>query len=111
MVDIIFIILLVSWSAGLGLRILGRFAPVPEHPADALALAVPMGLGVLALSAMGLAEIGLLTRGWLTAILLGGGSVAARPVLDLSRKAWNRRAHDPGHAWREDPHRSPLPGG
>ena len=48
MLDLGFVGLLTIWSAGVGLWTLRRLGPTPEHPADALALAVPLGLGLLA---------------------------------------------------------------
>src|SRR5947209_4273220 len=47
------------------------------HPLDALALALPLGFGGLALATLGLGEIGQLHRTSLAAVLLIGGIVAA----------------------------------
>jgi hypothetical protein len=62
MLDLGFVVLLTAWSAGVGLRVLNRLGPRPEHPADALALAVPLGLGLLSLAVLGLGECGALDR-------------------------------------------------
>jgi hypothetical protein len=58
--DLGFLILLAITSTGLGLQILGLFAERPEHPADALALALPLGLGTLGLGVLVLGECGML---------------------------------------------------
>ena len=56
--DLGFLILLAIVSAGVGFRLLGWLLATPEHPRDAWALAVPLGLGALALAVLGLAEAG-----------------------------------------------------
>jgi hypothetical protein len=89
--DIGFILLLTAWSAGVGLRVLGRLRQTPEHPADALALAVPLGLGMLALAALVLGEFGVLTPGGLKVVLVAGallgGHEACRGMARLVREA------------------------
>ena len=70
--DLGFLILLAIIAAGVGLRVLGWFGAMPEHPADAWALAVPMGLGALALGVLGLAEVGWLTRVGVMSLLAAG---------------------------------------
>ncbi|MBV8606797.1 MAG: glycosyltransferase family 39 protein, partial [Singulisphaera sp.] len=91
MLDIGFILLLAAWSAGVGLRVLGRLRQTPEHPADALALAVPLGLGMLALAALVLGEFGALTPGGLRVVLVAGallgGREAGRGIACLVREA------------------------
>ncbi|MBX6311367.1 MAG: 4-amino-4-deoxy-L-arabinose transferase, partial [Isosphaeraceae bacterium] len=79
MLDLGFLLLLMLWSAGIGLRMLARLVPIPEHPADALSLAIPLGLGALALATLGLAELGLLTRGGIIAILGSGALLCGTP--------------------------------
>ncbi|WP_435008462.1 ArnT family glycosyltransferase [Tundrisphaera lichenicola] len=75
--DLGFLILLTVVAAGLGLRVLAALRATPEHPLDAWALAVPLGLGILALGVLGLAELGWLTTGALWGLmavgLLAGG--------------------------------------
>src|SRR4051794_41195211 len=85
MLDLLFLLLLMTWSAGVGLAILRRLAAEPEHPTDRLALAVPLGLGALALATMGLAELGWLGRPGL-AVLFGLGA-----GLGLGERAGLRR--------------------
>ena len=46
MLDLGFVLLLTFLAAGIGLRLLDRLGGRPETPADALALAVPLGLGI-----------------------------------------------------------------
>ncbi len=91
MLDIGFILLLTAWSTGVGLRVLDRLRQTPEHPADALALAVPLGLGMLALAALVLGEFGVLTTGGLKAVLVAGallgGREACRGMARLVREA------------------------
>ena len=70
--DLGFLILLAIISAGLGCRLLGWLRATPEHPPDAWALAVPLGLGTLALGVLGLAEFGVLTTGSIAGLLAVG---------------------------------------
>ena len=87
--DLGFLILLAIVAAGLGYRVLAGLRAMPEHPGDAWALALPLGLGVLSLGVLGLAECGVLTPGAIARLLavgamVGGkggmvGTVAARP--------------------------------
>jgi len=72
--DLGFLILLATVAAGLGLRLLGRLGLTPSHPADAWALALPIGLGGLGLAALGLGEVGVL-RPWSIAALLAVAAV------------------------------------
>src|SRR4051812_40268848 len=94
MLDLGFLIVLALWSAGVGLFMLRRFGPTPETPADALALAVPIGLGVLALLVLGLGEVGALDTERIE-IVLGLGALLA--ALGLCRMALGlfRRPSDP----------------
>jgi len=89
MLDLIFIVLLTTWAAGVGLRVVAWLGGEPEHPADALALAVPVGLGLLALAVLGLGEVGMLTAGGIAAVLgLGaivGGAAGVRIVAACAR--------------------------
>ena len=91
MLDLGFILLLTAWSAGVGLRVLGRLGQTPEHPADALALAVPLGLGMLALAVLGLGELGVLTPGGLKVVLVVGGAARRARGLSRDRPAWFAR--------------------
>jgi hypothetical protein len=93
MLDLGFVILLAVWSAGVGLWVVKRLRLVPEHPWDALALAIPIGLGLLALATLGLGEVGALSRLGIGAVLGVGGVVglASAPRLLLGF-AWEGEA-------------------
>jgi hypothetical protein len=77
MLDLGFILLLTSIAAGLGLRLLDRLGGRPANRADALALAVPVGLGLLALATLLLGELGMLTPAGLVILLVGALSFIA----------------------------------
>ncbi len=70
--DLAFLILLAVASSGLGYRLLGWLRATPEHPLDAWALAVPIGLGGISLGVLGLAEVGWLTPQALAGLLVVG---------------------------------------
>ena len=55
--------LLALVSAGFGKRVLDGLGQSPEHPLDALALALPLGMGLTALATLALGELGWLNRG------------------------------------------------
>ena len=46
------------YPAGFGKRVLDGLGQSPEHPLDALALALPLGMGLTALATLGLGELG-----------------------------------------------------
>ncbi|MDB5351442.1 MAG: family glycosyltransferase, 4-amino-4-deoxy-L-arabinose transferase [Planctomycetota bacterium] len=85
MLDIAFVLLLTAWSALVGRAILLRLDAIPACFVDTLALAVPLGLGTLALAALGLGEIGHLHRAGFVAVFSLGVFAA---VLRM-------RGHDP----------------
>ena len=58
MLDLAFALVLALGCAGVGLRVLRRLELTPEHPADALSIGLVLGLGLLGLSASGLALVG-----------------------------------------------------
>jgi hypothetical protein len=72
MLDLGFVLLLAVWSAGVGLSVVRRLGPLPEHPADALALALPVGLGGLGLASLGLGEVGRLDARAIGFVLCAG---------------------------------------
>ena len=83
MLDLGFVFLLTFLAAGIGLRLLDWLGGRPETPADAFALAVPIGLGILALAVLGLGELGTLHRGSLVILLAAAavlGGWAARSL-------------------------------
>jgi hypothetical protein len=92
MLDLGFILVLTFLAARVGLRLLDRIGGRPAHAGDALALAVTLGLGVLALATLALGELGLLNRGSLAILLaasiplpLGEGARRAGEGLKPSR--------------------------
>ncbi len=62
MIDLGFAVLVAFCAAGAGKRILDRIGQSPAHPLDALALALPLGLGLISLAALVLGELGCLNR-------------------------------------------------
>jgi hypothetical protein len=78
MLDLGFVLLLSLWSLGVGLRVVDRFGLLPEHPADASALAIPIGLGALALATLGLGELGVLDATGLMIVLALGSILGAK---------------------------------
>jgi hypothetical protein len=83
MLDLGFVCLLSVLAAGVGLRVLDRLGGRPASRADALALAVPIGLGLLALATLGLGELGALNRAGLAILLAGGFLVGWAPPTRL----------------------------
>lgn len=89
MLDPLFTLLLTAWAAGLGLRLIGRVGPTRDDPANRLALAVPIGLGMLALAVLGLGEVGSLSRPGIVAVLAIGAVLGAgelRKVIDWASR-------------------------
>lgn len=76
MLDLGFVLLLMIWSLAVGLRMARGLGASFVHPADAAAIAVPLGLGVLALATFGLAELGWLGRPGLAVVLILGFGAA-----------------------------------
>ena len=89
MLDLGFLLLLTLWSIGVGLRLLRRLEVAPDRPADAVGLAIPLGLGVLALASFGLGECGLLNRGGLAAVVAAGAWFGWKAGLEGAR-CWGR---------------------
>jgi hypothetical protein len=92
MIDLSFVVFLAVVSAGAGKWLLDRFRQAPEHPLDALALSLPLGMGLLALGTLALGELGCMGRVGLSALLallLELGLLASWRLLgDLGRRAW-----------------------
>jgi hypothetical protein len=80
MLDIAFVWMLATWAAVVGLAILSRLDAVPAHRGDGMAMAIPLGLGVLSLAALGLGEIGWLDRAGLC-IVFGTGIVVSSRLI------------------------------
>ncbi len=58
MLDLGLALFLALVAAGMGKRVLNALGELPEHPLDALALATPLGLGILALGCLVLGQYG-----------------------------------------------------
>jgi Dolichyl-phosphate-mannose-protein mannosyltransferase len=80
MIDLGFAALLALIAAGFGKRILDGLGQSPEHPLDAMALALPLGMGLTALATLGLGELG-----WLNFV---GLSVLLAVLVELGIVAW-----------------------
>ncbi|HZW30445.1 MAG TPA: 4-amino-4-deoxy-L-arabinose transferase [Isosphaeraceae bacterium] len=103
MIDLAFAAFLSLVCLGTGKRILDRFGQAPEHPLDAVALAMPLGMGLMALGTLALGELGWLTRrglAGLLALLIGQGLLPAfrllgavgdraRTILGSGRTHWS----------------------
>lgn len=77
MLDLLFLLILTLAAAGYGLRLLDAFGSRSQHGSDALALALPLGLGTIALGVLGLGEVGALNRWMLGALLAPGCALGA----------------------------------
>lgn len=84
--DLIFLLGIATISAGLGLRILRCPGETPDVPADAWALALPLGLGTLSLGAFALGEIGCLTPGAIAGWLAIAGTIGGTDLVASSRR-------------------------
>ncbi len=73
--DLGFLLVLAMVSAGLGLSDLATIRRGVEHPGDALALALPLGLGVLSLGVLGLGELGWMSAGAIAGLLGVAGAL------------------------------------
>jgi Dolichyl-phosphate-mannose-protein mannosyltransferase len=80
MIDIGFAALLALIATGFGKRVLDELNCSPDHPLDALALAVPLGMGLTALATLALGELG-----WLNFM---GLSVLLAVLVELGIIAW-----------------------
>ncbi|MEW4569653.1 glycosyltransferase family 39 protein [Tautonia sp. JC769] len=104
MLDLGFVGLLIIWSAVVGLTLLRRFGPLPESGSEAIGLAVPLGLGTLAMAALGLGQVGWLGRPGLIGVLIVGLVVGLRPwVWDTLRSGLRRPRLLRTEAGRIDP--------
>src|SRR5690242_12789856 len=70
--DVVFVAVVCVWTACVGWRSLERLGLATGHPADRLALAITLGLGMLALATLGLGELGVLNRAGLAVVTLAG---------------------------------------
>ena len=94
MLDLGLALFLALVAAGIGKRLLNWIGELPDHPLDALALATPLGLGLLALGCLLLGQAGWLNLVGL-AVLLGvatelGLLAGFRLVRELARHSLKR---------------------
>jgi hypothetical protein len=95
MIDLIFAAFLALISLGAGKRLLDRFGQAPEHPLDAMALALPLGMGLMALGTLSLGELGWLNRLGLSVLLAVWMEMGLCPAFRLLRELRRRiRARD-----------------
>jgi hypothetical protein len=97
MIDLAFALFLATIGLGTGRRILDGLGQAPEHPLDAAALSMPLGLGMLALGVLGLGEVGWLNRIGLVILLAVMITVGLVPALQTLRELapLARRSNDP----------------
>src|SRR5438094_9101753 len=104
MIDLGFAAFLCLVCLGAGKRILDGFGQTPEHPLDATALALPLGMGLTALGTLALGELGWLNRfglAVLLAVLMELGLVSAfRLLRDLESSPHGRLTCLGGRALR-----------
>jgi Dolichyl-phosphate-mannose-protein mannosyltransferase len=86
MLDLVFAAVLAFVAASAGNQLLDWFGQSPEHPVDALALALPLGFGFLALATLLLGECGRLDQASLTALLA--------VLVGLGAPGWSRTIGD-----------------
>ncbi len=102
MIDLAFAAFLAMIGMGVGRRVLDRLGQAPEHPLDAAALSMPMGLGLMALGVLGLGELGWLNRVGLAVLLAVVMELGLRPAVRMLRElrrpgpASARRSRSPG---------------
>jgi hypothetical protein len=100
MIDLAFAAFLVMIGMGAGRRLLDGLGQTPEHPVDAAAMSMPIGLGLVSLAVLGLGELGWFDRvglAVLLAVVMELGLVAGlRMLRDLWRRAAGRDDPDRG---------------
>jgi hypothetical protein len=92
MVDLGLALFLAIISSGIGKRILKRLGELPEHPLDAVALATPLGMGLLGLACLGLGEAGCLNLTGLAVLLAVATELGLLAGIRLVRDAARRTA-------------------
>lgn len=90
LIDLGFAAFLATVGLGLGRRVLDALNQSPEHPVDAIALAMPMGLGLLSLGVLGLGTLGWLTPIGLAALLAVAIELGFLRAIRTLRDAGNR---------------------
>jgi len=95
MIDLGFAVLFALVSVGVGKRILDALGQSPEHPVDALALALPLGMGLAALATLALGELGCLNRVGLAMLLAVLIEIGVFSLFQLFRGGRWGRSHLP----------------
>src|SRR5437762_5388691 len=90
MADLGFAAFLTLVCLGVGKRILDGFRRAPESPLDAVALALPLGMGLMALGTLALGELGWLNPLGLALLLAVLMELGALTALRLLRQ-WGAR--------------------
>ncbi len=92
MIDLGFALLLALVSVGVGKRVLDALGQSPEHPVDVFALALPLGMGLLALATLALGELGWLNMVGLATLLAVLIELSAISLFKLVRELrdWRR---------------------
>ena len=86
MLDLGLALFLALVAAGMGKRLLNRIGELPGHPLDALALATPLGLGLLSLGCLLLGQAGWLNLVGLAVLLGVATELGLLPGLRLVRE-------------------------
>lgn len=84
--DLAFLAMLTLTSVALGLCMLRRLGLTPEHPADSWALALPLGLGSLAMGVFALGELGWLGPRSIGILLIAAAVVGIPTSVDSLRR-------------------------
>jgi hypothetical protein len=100
--DLAFAVLIALWAAGVGLWILRRITTLPDDPTDTISLAIPLGLGSLALATLGLAEAAVLDRFRLALVLSLGAIPWVGLIWRRARRALRKNNPARGHIPRSD---------
>ena len=79
-------------AAGIGKRVLRGVGELPEHPFDALALATPLGLGLVALSCLAVGELGELNLAGLVVLIAVATEVGLFAGVRLVRETLSGRS-------------------
>ncbi len=90
MIDLLFAGFLALIGLGTGKRILDRFGQTPEHRLDAIALALPLGMGLMALGTLAVGAMGWLNRLGLSVLLALWTELGLCPAIRLLRELCRR---------------------
>ncbi len=90
MIDLIFAAFLAMICLGTGKRILDGLDQTPDHPLDAIALALPLGLGLSALGTLMIGTMGWLNRLGLSVLLAVWLELGLSPAIRLFRESVQR---------------------